>query len=104
MKKLFSTILVLGLLLSGNAYADRAVVVATYGSCDYFIADGPKGLYVLEWFGGKIPSEGDIFFGDVGSYGMKRIEYQNGGSGKVWVEDFLESSSAAMEEIVDHCN
>ena len=102
MKKLL-LILVLGLLLSGNAYADRAVVVATYGSCDYFIADGPKGLYVLEWFGGKIPSEGDIFFGDVGSYGMKRIEYQNGGSGKVWVEDFLESNSAAIDEINDHC-
>ena len=95
--------MVLGLLLSGNAYADRAVVVATYGSCDYFIADGPKGLYVLEWFGGKIPSEGDIFFGDVGSYGMKRIEYQNGGLGKVWVEDFLESNSAAIDEINDHC-
>ena len=95
--------MVLGLLLSGNAYADRAVVVATYGSCDYFIADGPKGLYVLEWFGGKIPSEGDIFFGDVASYGMKRIKYQNGESGKVWVEDFLESNSAAIDEINDHC-
>ena len=102
MKKLLG-IVVLGLWLSVNAYADRAVVVATYGSCDYFIADGPKGLYVLEWFGGKIPSEGDIFFGDVGSYGMKRIEYQNGGSGKVWVEDFLESNSAAIDEINDHC-
>tara|TARA_Y100000591_G_C21250873_1_gene413546 strand:- start:135 stop:446 length:312 start_codon:yes stop_codon:yes gene_type:complete len=102
MKKILG-IVVLSLLLSSNVKADRAVVVATYGVCDYFIADGPRGLYVLEWFGGKIPMEGDIFFGDVGSYGMKRIEYQNGGSGQVWVEDFLETPSAAIDEINDHC-
>ena len=102
MKKLLG-IMFLGLLISSNVKADRAVVVSTYGACDYFIADGPRGLYVLEWFGGKIPLEGDIFFGNVGSYGMKRIEYQNGGSSQVWVEDYLESTSAAIDEINDHC-
>ena len=34
---------------------------------------------------------------------MKRIEYQNGGSGQVWVEDFLETPSAAIDEINDYC-
>jgi|TARA_B110000967_G_C18315618_1_gene285037 hypothetical protein len=33
---------------------------------------------------------------------MKRIKYQNGGSGKVCVEDFLESKSAVIDEINDH--
>ena len=48
MKKLLG-IVFLGLLISGNVKADRAVVVSTYGACDYFIADGPRGLYVLQY-------------------------------------------------------
>ena len=96
-------VLVLILLFSVNAKADRAVVIATFGFCDYFIADGPNGLYVLEWYGGKIPTEGDIFFGDIGSYGFKEIDFQNGQSGRVWVEDYWQSESAAIDEINNHC-
>ena len=101
--KNFILILIIVFSISVNAKADRAVVVATFGTCDYFVADGPKGLYVLEWYGGKFPIEGDVFFGDVGSYGMKEIEYEGGSTGRVWVEDFLETSSAAASEIRDHC-
>ena len=78
-------------------------VVQTFSGCDYFIADGPRGLYVLEWYGGHIPSESDTISGDIGSYGMKDVRYNYGSSGNVWVEDFLETSNSAMEEIRDHC-
>ena len=34
---------------------------------------------------------------------MKDVTYNNSRSGRVWVEDFMESPDAAMEEIRDHC-
>ena len=83
--------------------ADQGYVVKKFRSCHYFIADGPNGLYVLEWYGGYDPSEGDTITGDIGSYGMKDVTYNNSYSGRVWVEDFMESPRAAMEEIKDHC-
>lgn len=86
------------------ATADVGVVVKRFSGCDYFIADGPRGLYVLEWYGGYDPDEGDRIIGDIGSYGMKRVFYNNGAEGQVWVEDFLESESSALEEISDHCS
>jgi len=86
-----------------SASADDGYVVKTFSGCDYFVADGPRGLYVLEWFGGYDPSEGDTITGEIGSYGMKDVTYNHSYSGRVWVEDFLESSEAAMEEIRDHC-
>ena len=72
--------------------------------CDYFIADDPNGLYVLEWYGGWDPSEGDTIEGDINSYGFKNVTYNDKYSGRVWVEDFLESNSAAWDEINDHCD
>jgi hypothetical protein len=83
--------------------ADEGFVIKRFRGCDYFIADGPRGLYVLEWYGGYDPSEGDRISGDIGSYGMKSIVYNGRSMGRVWVEDFLESTSSALEEIRDHC-
>ena len=90
-------------ILTSEAVADQGFVVKTFSGCDYYIADGNQGLYVLEWYGGYDPNEGDSITGDIGSYGMKDVIYNGSSSGTVWVEDFLESSSAAMEEIRDHC-
>lgn len=106
MKKiLVAALSVFGLLYAQMSFADVGVVVKRFSGCDYFIADGPKGLYVLEWFGGYDPDEGDIIIGDIGSYGMKKVYYKNvRREGKVWVEDYLESEDAAMEEVMDHCD
>ena len=71
MKNITATLcLTLTLLLGsmGNSEsADQGYVVKTFSGCDYFIADGPRGLYVLEWYGGYDPSEGDTISGDIGS-------------------------------------
>ena len=84
--------------------ADLGIVVARFGSCDYFIADGPNGLYVLEWYGGYYPDEGDQIYGEIGSYGMVDVFYPDQSlEGSVWVEDFWESKSGAIDEIRDHC-
>jgi hypothetical protein len=92
------------LLTSVTVNADSAYVVMKFSGCDYYIADGDRGLYVLEWFGGYDPDEGDTINGDIGSYGMKDITINGSRSGRVWVEDFLESDSGAMDEIKDHCS
>ena len=84
--------------------ADEGRIIQRFSGCDYFIADGNKGLYVLEWYGGYDPKEGDRISGDIGRYGMKTVTYPNvNRTGRVWVEDYLESRSAAMDEINDHC-
>lgn len=87
-----------------TAHADNAIVVKRFGSCDYFIADGPRGLYVLEWYGGYDPQEGDRISGDIASYGFKDVYYPDlRRTGRVYVEDFLASVESALEEIRDHC-
>lgn len=87
------------------AAMEQAVVVAKFGTCDYFIADGSRGLFVLEWYGGYEPDEGDTIVGDIASYGFKDVYYPNNGTtGRLWVEDYLESKTSAMEEIIQHCN
>ena len=91
------------LLFATETMADFGEVVKKFGSCDYFIADGPSGLYVLEWYGGYDPDEGDTIFGDIGSYGFADVLYNGSYEGRVYVEDYLESSSAALDEIRDHC-
>ena len=83
--------------------AEEGYVVVTISGCDYFIADGPRGLYVLEWYGGYVPAEGDRISGELSSYGMKDVIYNRRSSGTVWVEDYLETSSGAADEISDHC-
>jgi hypothetical protein len=41
-------------------------VVYRVRSCDYFVADGPRGYYVLEWYGGYDPERGDGIFSEIG--------------------------------------
>ena len=41
---------VLGIIPPFVTAAKMCVVIARTGSCDYFVADGPRGLYVLELY------------------------------------------------------
>ena len=95
--------LICTVIASTSAFAEEGYVVKTFSRCDYFIADGPSGLYVLEWYGGWDPDKGDTIEGEINSYGMKDVFYNGDLPGTVWVEDYLESSSAAWDEIDDHC-
>jgi len=82
---------------SGAATARVNIVLRVQG-CDYFIADGPKGYYLLEWYGGYDPDKGDRIFGDLGGYGFKDIVYDGGQEGRVYVDDYLLSKSSALEK------
>lgn len=89
---------------STAVHAETAVVVYKQSGCDYFIANGPQGLYVLEWYGGYDPDRGDLVAGDIYSYGMKEVRYpQHEAKGTVWVEDYGLSRDSAVEKWQDHC-
>jgi hypothetical protein len=86
--------------------ASQVVVVAVRSGChDYFVADGPQGYYLLEWYGGYSPDEGDVIIGELGSYGFKDVFYpRNGAKGRLYVDDFLLSQSSAIEKYAEKCS
>lgn len=90
---------------SRRAPADALTVIYRVTGCDYFVASGPSGLYVIEWYGGYDPVEGDNFVGYKSGYGMKTVTYlRNGREGRVWAEDYLLSSQKAAEIINEKCS
>jgi hypothetical protein len=97
----------IGLLLMSNAIAEPASVVKRFGSCKYFIADGPRGLYVLEWRSGYDPQEGVRIdfrnFGN-GSYGVREVNYPDKRlSGELLLYNFRESAESALRTIRMKC-
>ncbi len=92
------------LALTVDAWADKGVIVFYKSGCDYFIADGQRGLYLLEWYGGYDPSEGDIIVGEINSYGFKDIYYpRQDREGRVYVDDYGLSKDSAIEKWTDKC-
>lgn len=80
------------------------VVYVPYG-CDYYIAYNNMGYVVLEWYGGAIPSKGDVLRGDINTYGFKDIWNVTQGQGtRVYIEDYLLDADAASETLAEHCN
>lgn len=92
-------------LLPSFASAEAGVVVLYQQGCqDYFVADGPNGYYLLEWYGGYDPSRGDVIAGDLSTYGMKTVSYpQLGQNGTVWVDDYLLSRDSALSKYKEKC-
>lgn len=84
--------------------ADAPITVALrISGCDYFIADGPNGYYILEWYGGYDPEKGDGIFGEIRGYGFRNVLYANGREGRLYVDDYALSQSNALEKLRDHC-
>ena len=78
-------------------------VVLRVRGCDYFVADGPQGYYLLEWYGGHDPEKGTGIFGEVGGYGFKDIMYDGGQDGRVYVDDYLLSKDRVLEKLREKC-
>lgn len=84
--------------------SDAPITVALRRSgCDYFIADGPNGYYILEWYGGYDPEKGDGIFGEIRGYGFRDVLYSNGREGRLYVDDYSLGQSSAIEKIRDRC-
>ena len=90
---------------SDRAPSSSLTVLLRISGCDYFIADGPSGLYVLEWYGGYDPSEGDKLVGYKSGYGFSDVVYlHNGREGRIYAEDFLLSTQSATRKLDEKCN
>jgi hypothetical protein len=85
--------------------SEQIIVVFNRTGChDYFVAHGPTGYYLLEWYGGHDPSEGDTIAGEISSYGFRDVIYSNSGqTGRVWVDDYMLSKSTVTEKINEKC-
>jgi hypothetical protein len=89
-----------------NALAEKAEVVLYKSGCrSYFIAEGPRGFYLLEWYGGYDPSKGDVIVGEIGSYGFKDVYYsKQDRKGRIYVDDYLLSKDRVLEKYRGKCN
>ena len=87
---------------TSSSEAPITIVLRVQG-CSYFIADGPRGLYVLEWYGGYDPDHGDGIFGDISGYGFKDVLYTGGHDGRVYVDDYLLGKDRALEKLKEKC-
>ena len=87
-----------------TAALEKATVILRVSGCAYFLADGPRGIYVLEWYGGHDPERGETIIGDVGSYGFKDVYYlEKKKEGRLYVDDYLLSKSTALEKLAEKC-
>lgn len=72
--------------------------------CDYFVADGPRGYYLLEWHRGYDPAEGDTLAGYESGYGFKDVVYpRNGRTGRIYADDYLLSRDSVIKQITEKC-
>ncbi len=88
---------------SPNATVAPIAIVLRIRRCDYFIADGPQGFYLLEWYGGYDPKENDGILGELSTFGFKDVIYANGLEGRLYVDDYLLSRSRAFEKLSQKC-
>ena len=85
--------------------AASITVVLVKSGCDYFVADGPRGYFLLQWFGGYSPSKGDMIAGEISGYGFKDVFYVNvSREGRVWVDDYLLSRARVAEKFTEKCD
>jgi hypothetical protein len=105
MRKLILVATMLLVVTGVSVYAAKGTVVYTKSGCDYYIVDAPSGYAVLEWYGGAVPSRGDVIAGDFESYGFKNVHnLTKDRDTRVWVEDYWLSKSDAIETLYDQCN
>ncbi|WP_157893660.1 hypothetical protein [Aquidulcibacter paucihalophilus] len=94
-----------GRSLPPQATPNALTVVYRVKGCDYFVADGPAGLYVLEWQRGFDPAVGDEFAGYERGYGFKDVVFlRNGRESRVYVEDYLLTTERAAEILASKCS
>lgn len=85
--------------------APGVTVVGRLPQCgDWFIAEGPSGYYLLEWYGGYDPSVGDKLAGDIDSFGFKDVLYTNlARDGRVYVDDYMLTRDSVIAKYKEKC-
>mgnify|MGYP001573189037 CR=1 FL=1 len=82
---------------------DKGYVAYYRIGCDYFIVEYGYSYALMEWFGGRDPSEGDKIVGNFNGFGFEDI-YTEGKKTRVYIDDYLLSKSRATEKYFDKCD
>lgn len=91
-------------LAATPVFAAKGVVAYIKSGCGYYIVETPMGFALLQWFGGAVPSRGDVLTGDYESYGMKDIyNITQDAETKVWVANFWTSKDRVFERYFEKC-
>ena len=107
MQKLIFVFILLSahLAYANSALAEHAEILQYPSGCDYFIASGHHGYYLLKWNEGYNPSSGDVILGDIDSNGFKDVYYPlKNREGKIYVEDYSMSEFRSLEHYKEHCD
>ena len=79
------------------------VVLTDYRCSSWFLASGPSGYYLMQWFGGKPVFEGDIFSGEINKFGFATVTHRGGRTSRVWIDDYMLSKSRALSKFTSKC-
>jgi hypothetical protein len=92
-------------LLHGASQLKGTSLGEYYYGCDYYLIEDSYGDYSLvEWYGGITPDSGEIVYGELHSYGFKDLyNITRDRETRVWIDDWLLSSSRAAEKLIDKC-
>ena len=88
------------LLFCSMVYAEKGIVIKEHNS-KYAIYYS-LGFLLVDWYGGYIPAEDDVYVGDFSGYGLKTFYCINADAETdFWVEEFMASEDEAWEFLYD---
>jgi hypothetical protein len=103
-KRTLMVLAIFGCWVAPSYGASSGTVVKRISGCDYFMVSATSGYAILEWYGGHDPDAGDVLIGKIEQYGMHDIVDDTADENlTVWVEDYGDSRSTALEKLVDKC-
>jgi len=102
MKKQFLfTYFILFLMYQSLLHADKGTVVKVKD--DKIVISYSMGFLLLEWYGGHLPSNGDVYVGSFNSYGMKELFCISADSEtRFWIEEYMADKQDAMEFLYEN--
>lgn len=99
-----AVIAAVGIVTPAHADMVKAVVIYDKGCGSRFVVETPGGLALVEWYGGTMPSKGDVLIGDFDSYGMQEFyDLTTDRAGRVYVDEFWLSVDRVVEKLQDKC-
>lgn len=79
----------IGIVSPAQADLVKAVVIYDKGCGSRLVVETPGGLALVEWYGGTMPSKGDVLIGDFDTYGMQEFyDLTTDRAGRVYVDEF----------------
>ena len=99
-----AAIAAIGIVAPAQADMVKAVVIYDKGCGSRLVVETPGGLALVEWYGGTMPSKGDVLVGDFDKYGMQEFyDLTTDRTGRVYVDEFWLSVDRVVEKLREKC-